>query len=135
MFVRFSGVYSIYLQNPPPIVNNCRQAIIANISGRRRRRFSRDVSEEVEEETVTSWVLDTLGGVKEEMFDSLVNTGANTSWVDGIVSTLVNENEEEYNEIYSGDQEEEEDESCAIVTWRCLSQVMRRDNLSPFSSS
>ena len=41
--------------------------------------------EDEEKETFTSWVLDTLGGVKEEIFDSLVNTGGNTSWVDGIV--------------------------------------------------
>ena len=92
-----------------------------------------EVEEEVE--TFTSWVLDTLGGVKEEIFDSLVNTEGNTSWVDGIVGTLVNENEE-YNEIYGGDQEEEEeDESCAIVTWRCMSQVWGRDNSSPSLSS
>ena len=88
-----------------------------------------------EEETLTSWVLDTLGGVKEEIFDSLVNTEGNTSWVDGIVGTLVNE-KEEYNEIYNGDpEEEEEDESCAIVTWRCLSQVLGRDNSSSYLSS
>ena len=91
---------------------------------------------EEEEETFTSWVLDTLGGVKEEIFQSLVNTEGNTSWVDRIVGTLVNE-KEEYNEIYSWNQEEEEEEddkSCAIVTWRCMSQVWGRDTSSPSSS-
>ena len=94
-------------------------------------------------------MLETLGGVKEELFESLVKTAeGNTSWVDGIVRTLVNE-QEEYNEMYGGGgsgehnegkkkeaeknekeedlEEEEEEESCAVVTWRCLSQVLRLD--------
>ena len=80
--------------------------------------------EDEERETFTSWVLDTLGGVKEEIFDSLVNTGGNTSWVDGIVGTLVNEELNEMGEVEDGSREEEEEsESCAVVTWRCLSQV------------
>ena len=80
--------------------------------------------EDEEKETFTSWVLDTLGGVKEEIFDSLVNTGGNTSWVDGIVGTLVNEELNEMGEVEDGSREEEEEsESCAVVTWRCLSQV------------
>ena len=80
--------------------------------------------EDEEKETFTTWVLDTLGGVKEEIFDSLVNTGGNTSWVDGIVGTLVNEELNEMGEVEDGSREEEEEsESCAVVTWRCLSQV------------
>ena len=106
-----------------------------------------------DKETLIAWVLETLGGVKEEIFESLVKTAeGNTSWVDGIVRTLVNE-QEEYNEMYRGggsgednegkrkeaeenikkeeDLEEEEDceeeESCAVVTWRCLSQVLGLD--------
>ena len=80
--------------------------------------------EDEERETFTSWVLDTLGGVKEEIFDSLVNTGGNTSWVDGTVGTLVNEELNEMGEVEDGSREEEEEsESCAVVTWRCLSQV------------
>ena len=78
--------------------------------------------EDEERETFTSWVLGTLGGVKEEIFDSLVSTGGNTSWVDGIVGTLVNEELNEMGEVEDGSREEEE-ESCAVVTWRCLSQV------------
>ena len=89
--------------------------------------------EDEEKETFTSWVLDTLGGVKEEIFDSLVNTGGNTSWVDDIVGTLVNEQEEELNEMRDvndgGREEEDEGESCAIVTWRCLSQVLGLDTI------
>ena len=80
--------------------------------------------EDEEKETFTTWVLDTLGGVKEEIFDSLVNTGGNTSWVDGIVGTLVNEELNEMGEVEDGSREEEEEsESCAVLTWRCLSQV------------
>ena len=86
--------------------------------------------EEEEKETFTTWVLDTLGGVKEEIFDSLVNTGGNTSWVDRIVGTLVNEEEEELNEVKEGVREgEDEGESCAVVTWRCLSQVLGLDTI------
>ena len=105
------------------------------------------VEEEDEEETLTTWVLATLGGAKEEIFEHLINTvSGNASWVEGIIGTLENK-EEEDNEIYrggragykdnegeigevekrrekeEGDQEERESESCAVLTWRCLSQV------------
>ena len=105
------------------------------------------MEEEDEEETLTTWVLATLGGAKEEIFEHLINTvSGNASWVEGIIGTLENK-EEEDNEIYrggragykdnegeigevekrremeEGDQEEGESESCAVLTWRCLSQV------------
>ena len=80
----------------------CRQAIIANISGR-RRRFRRGVQdrgeeeeleEEEEEASITSWVTNSLGGLKREIVDTLTSRDSSAGWLESIVKGVLKEKEE-----------------------------------------
>ena len=84
------------------IVDTCRQAIIANISGR-RRRFRRGVQdrgeeeeleEEEEEASITSWVTNSLGGLKREIVDTLTSRDSSAGWLESIVKGVFKEKEE-----------------------------------------
>ena len=82
-------------------MDTCRQAIIANISGR-RRRFRRGVQdrgeeEELEEEeatSITSWVTNSLGGLKREIVDTLTSRDSSARWLESIVKGVLKEKEE-----------------------------------------
>ena len=104
-----------------------RQAIIANISGR-RRRFRRGVQdrgeeEELEEEeeatSITSWVTNSLGGLKREGVDALMSRDSSAGWLESFVKGVVKEKEENrmldpagrdgHKEAVKEDKENEED--------------------------